>query len=77
MPVKIEPMLPVPISAAKQIAKQYGYDQVVIFARRVGEAPYPNGEHLTTYGKNPEHCSVAAKIGDFLKYKIMGWVNEN
>lgn len=53
-------MLPIPISAAKRVADLYGYDQVVIVARRVGEADEPHGEHCTTYGVNAEHCKVAA-----------------
>ena len=60
----------IPISAAKKLAKQYGYDQVLIYARKVD----PGGsEHMTTYGVNREHCAAAAKIADFLKYKVMGW----
>lgn len=67
-------MKPIPISKAEEIAKQYGYDQVIIFCRKTGEG---GGEHMTTYGASKIHCSVAAKIGDFLKYKVMGWVKEN
>ncbi len=67
-------MKPIPISAAERIAKEFGYDQVIIVARKVGDAPDPHGEHVTTYGVNPEHCAVAARAGDFLKYKVMGWV---
>lgn len=66
-------MKPIPISAAREIAEKYGYDQVVIIARRVGEEPNPRGEHVTTYGVNKEHCDVAARIGDHLKYNVMGW----
>jgi len=66
-------MLSIPISAGEKIAKRYGYDQVIIIARRVGEDPEPHGEYLTTYGKNKEHCGVAARIGNFIKYKIMEW----
>lgn len=66
-------MKPIPISAAKRIAELYGYDQVVIVARKVGVSPAPNGEHCTTYGINKEHCAVAARIGDFIKFKVMGW----
>lgn len=61
-------MKPIPIAAAKQIAEKYGYSQVVIIARAVGE-----GEHVTTYGIDKENCAVAARIGDFLKHKVMGW----
>jgi molybdopterin biosynthesis enzyme len=64
-------MKPIPISAAKRIADEFGYQQVVIIARAVGE-----GEHVTTYGKDAKHCKVAADIGDFLKYKVMGWAKE-
>ncbi|EKS29277.1 hypothetical protein [Afipia felis] len=66
-------MNPIPISAAKRLANEYGYDQVIVYARKVGESPDPHGEHMTTYGVNTEHCDVAARIGDFLKYEIMGW----
>ena len=61
-------MKPIPVSAAEQIAKRYGYDQVVVIARAVGV-----GEHVTTYGKDRKNCAVAALIGDFIKHKIMGW----
>lgn len=66
----------IPISAAKRIAKEYGYDQVIIYARKVGEEPDPHGEHMTTYGVDRKHCAAAAKIGDWLKYKVMGWTKE-
>lgn len=70
-------MKPIPISAAERIAKKYGYDQVIIIARRVGDDPEPHGEHVTTYGVTKAHCDVAARIGDFLKFKVMGWVRED
>lgn len=69
-------MKPIPISAARQIAEKYGYDQVIVYARKVGETPSPHGEHMTTYGVDKAHCGAAAKIGDFLKYKIMGWFQD-
>lgn len=62
----------IPIAAARQIAEVYGYDQVVIYARKVGDAPAPHGEHMTTYGVSKEHCSVAARIADTLQ-RFMGW----
>ena len=70
-------MKPIPISAAKEIAHKYGYDQVIVFARRVGDSPAPHGEHLTTYGKTKMHCKVAGSIGTFLKRKILGWHDDN
>lgn len=65
-------MKPIPIESAKQIAKQFGYDQVMIYARKTGEGP-DSGEHMTTYGVNKEHCSAMARIAEFLQTKIMGW----
>lgn len=64
-------MTPIPISAARHIAMTYAYDQVVIVARKVGDN---GGEHVTTYGRDAENCDVAAKIGDYFKYKLMGWL---
>lgn len=58
----------IPISAGKVIADAYDYDQVVIIARKVG-----GNEHVTTYGKTKDDCTVAARIGMFIKHKIMGW----
>ncbi len=64
---------PIPISAARHIAEDYGYDQVVIIARAVG----PGGrEHCTTYGVSKAHCDVAARMGNILKYRVMGWPPE-
>jgi len=64
----------IPISTAKNIAEKYDYDQVFIFARKTGDGGI---EHMTTYGASKEHCKIAAQIGNFLKYKIMGWEKEN
>lgn len=64
----------IPISAAKKIAEEYGYDQVVIMARKVGKGGL---EHVTTYGVDKAHCDVAARMGYVLKHKIMGWPERN
>lgn len=66
------PMKRIPIAAAQRIAEDYGYDQVIVFARRVGMDPEPHGEHMTTYGTTKIQCEVAARIGDTLK-EFMGW----
>jgi hypothetical protein len=71
-------MQPIPVGAAEKIAKRYGYDQIIIVARKV-DSDYgvvDGGEHVTTYGRNRAHCKVAATIGEFLKYRIMGWVKK-
>lgn len=63
----------IPIAAAKRIAQEYGYSQVVIYARRGGEdQPLPHGEHMTSYGVDRAHCGAAAAIGNTLK-RFMGW----
>lgn len=72
MQEKPRKMKPIPIAAAERIAKDYGYDQVVVMARRVGDDPDPYGEHITTYGINKTHCDVAAMMGNTLK-RIAGW----
>jgi DhnA family fructose-bisphosphate aldolase class Ia len=69
----LNPKKRIPIVAAQRIAEEYGYHQVVIIARRTEEV-LDSGEHVTTYGTTKAHCRVAAMIGDFLKYKVMGWV---
>ncbi len=62
----------IPVDAAKEIADRYDYDQVIIVARKVG-----SHEHVTTYGKDKTHCGIAARCGEFLKHKVMGWHKEN
>jgi hypothetical protein len=64
-------MKPIPIAAARRVAEQYGYDQVVIVARTVG-----GGEHCTTYGVDKANCDVAARIGNYFKHRLMHWTGE-
>ena len=68
-----EPLTPIPVASAEKIAKQFGYDQVIIIARKVGSGDEQHGEHCTTYGVDDAHCDAAARIGDFFKYKLMRW----
>ncbi len=63
-------MTDIPIYTAAYIAKDFGYDQIIIVGRKIGQ---DGNEHVTTYGVDKENCDVAARIGDFLKYKIMLW----
>lgn len=62
---------PIPLAEAKRLVRQYGYDQVVIVARKTGERGM---EHVATFGADRKHCDIAAMIGDYLKYEIMNWV---
>lgn len=71
--MKPRPMKRIPIVAAQRIADEYGYDQVIILARRVGDSPEPHGEHMTTYGITKIHCAIAARVGKFIQGKILGW----
>lgn len=48
----------IPISKAKEIAKDYGYDIVIV----VGINNDCSG-HTTTYGKNRAFCHIAGNIG--------------
>lgn len=59
---------PIPIEVAKKIAEAYGYDQIVVIGRAVGD-----GEHVTTYGVDDLHCDAAARTGNYLKHRVMGW----
>lgn len=61
---------PIPVAAAKAIAEQYGYDQVIIIARAIGS---DGVEHCTTYGRTRASCDVASRIGQFLTDKVMVW----
>ena len=65
-----EDLKPIPVAAAKRMADEFGYHQVVIVARHVGAA---GREHVTTYGVDVAHCEVAGRMGNFFKYKLMGW----
>ena len=60
----------IPPSELEQLAKKYGLHQVILIARTTGD---DGAEYCVTYGINKEHSAVAADIGDFLKYKVMGW----
>ena len=68
----MRPMKPIPISAARKISEDFGYDQVIIIARRVGQDPDQHGEHVTTFGIDLDNCRVAAACGNALKV-FMGW----
>jgi hypothetical protein len=70
-------MKAIPITAARALGDEYDCDQVIIITRKVGAGPDEIAENVTTWGYGTKNCTVAARIGDFLKYKIMGWVKEN
>lgn len=59
-----------PIKAARNIANDHGWDQVIIVARKVGDDGY---EHVVTYGKDAAHCEAAARAGNAIKHHLMKW----
>ncbi|MCW3125257.1 MAG: hypothetical protein JWO03_915 [Bacteroidetes bacterium] len=61
----------IPITAAKGIAADYGYSQVIIhaFDRASGI------QHVTTYGKSEADCINAAQGGNTMK-KLLRWPEE-
>ena len=50
------------------IAKTYGYDQVVIYARKIGSPSFAN---ITAAGTNDKHSIVASAIGECLLYDVL------
>ena len=52
----------IPIAAAKVLAKKFGYDQVVILARKVSDPEDRGGWAACSYGKDEAHCQAAGKI---------------
>jgi len=62
----------IPIVAARRIAEDYGYDQIIIYGRRIDGDKVKGGEHITTYGVSQAHCRVAAAMAETLK-RFMGW----
>jgi hypothetical protein len=66
-PIVIPDQVAIPVEAARAIALEFGWDQIVVIARRVGGC-----EHVTTYGVDEANSKVAAIAGNALK-RIMGW----
>ena len=64
-------MSDIPISAAKQIADEYDWNQVIVVAwnKKTGT------QHVTTYGKSKQDCKEAACGGNFVK-RALGWPDE-
>ncbi|MCY1704512.1 hypothetical protein [Pannonibacter sp. SL95] len=59
-----------PIKTARNIALKYGWDQVIIVARKVGE---PGREHVITYGFGQANSEAAARAGNAIKHHLMRW----
>ena len=59
-----------PIKAAREIAREYDCDQVIIVARKVGDSGI---ERVVTYGEGADHCEAAARAGMAIKHHLMSW----
>lgn len=59
---------PIPISAAKEIGKRYGKQQVIVVAWDA----FHGKEHVTTWGEDAEACRQAAAGGNRVK-RALGW----
>lgn len=57
------------IKKAKEIAKELGYDQVLIF----GWDKTENITSVATYGKSVEDCDQIAQGGNWFKEKVLKW----
>lgn len=65
----------IPIAAARRIAEQYGYEQVLIYANApsyVDPEERMGLEHMTTYGVTKLHCKKVALFAKWLQEKL-GW----
>lgn len=63
----------IPIAAAERIGNDHAYDQVIIYARRVGD---PGLEWVTTWGKDRTNCDAAAHIGDAIGRQVVKPIEE-
>jgi len=59
----------IPIKTAKDIAKKYNYDQVIIWAQNNSE----HIQHVTTFGKSVVDADQACQCGNYIKRKLLGW----
>lgn len=63
-------MAEIPNSELKIFAEKHDLEQLIIIGRKTGA----NGKEVcSTWGSNFEHAQVAMDIGDYMKYKVMGW----
>ena len=69
----------IPISAAKQIAKKYNWNQIIIVGfgdydgNMEGDVATSATTHVTTYGTSIKDCLRAAANGNTLKRHWLKW----
>lgn len=71
MPRRDSPIL-IPPQEAARLCEMYGYDQIIIIARRIGQ-DYNAHEAVTTCGADRENSEAARLIGEHFKYNVMKW----
>ena len=59
----------IPIKAAKDITKEFGYSVAVIVAWDA----HSGTQHVTTYGDTVENCRSAANLGNMIKEDVLMW----
>ena len=62
----------IPITAAKKIANDFIWQQVII----VAWSPKEGTTHVTTYGKTLDDCKKAAENGNLIKKNLLGWPDD-
>lgn len=68
--IPIKPAKPIGIKAAEAIAEVYGYDQVIIYGRQIGEGGI---ESMITHGIDPNQSELTRILmGEKLR-QFMGW----
>ena len=59
-----------PIKAAKEVAEKYNQMEVVMITWDGRKT------HVVTYGKDEQHCKLAAHLGNLIKRGVLGWPEE-
>ena len=62
----------IPIRAAKDLAKEFNLDQVILVAYERDAQKHEHMTHVVTYGKTRLDCDQAAQGGNMVK-KALGW----
>jgi hypothetical protein len=62
----------IPIRVARDIAKEFDLDQVIVLAYERDAEKQEQMTHVVTYGKSVDDCVQAAEGGNKLK-RMLGW----
>lgn len=73
-------MKPIPIIEAEHLAKIYGADQIIIYARKANYRKtllVAKQDQMVVYGKNKKQFNAIAQVANYIKYQVFGWIKEN